>query len=820
MVPSIDPLVVVASILSIEDHPNADSLSCCRVEIGSKSTSLADDQVLSIVCGASNLRVGMKVALAKVGASLQGSPTVIEKTQVRGVVSNGMLCSEEELGLSDSNDGIVELDSQWLPGQSLSQYVGESDVIFKLSVTPNRSDCLSHIGVARELAARYKLSLGEIPLLSFSPLEKKLLDSDVNYSIHVADEVGCARFFMLVVSGPFPPSSPLWLKARLKSCGMRSVSLIVDVTNYVTLELGQPVHAYDLDKLEGQKLTVRYGKPGETFETLDQRSLQLHWQDLVVCDGAKPVSLAGIMGGSAAQVTDKTTKVVFEIAHFDCVEIRKTAKRHGYISEASRRFERKVDISNIGKVAQRVFSLLHYCVDDFQKNYDKKATVEILGAAEYYPRPVQLKKIALRLSRARSVLGLPMLAMKTCIDHLESLGLKLADSTDERMLFEVPIARHDLDREVDLIEEVARLIGYDNISSSDFSVKLSVPLEHPFLAFNDYIRSAMAQYGLHESVTYPFHRLADYHRLGLSEKHLVWPRLQLVNPISEESSWLAASLLPSHLNVISRNRNHGVQGARIFEIGRVFFPFDDNENPDKIGRLEHLKTQGIFFSQRAKNEQRPREVPLLSGVLDAPFIEKSWEHSDISPSFFHGKAIVERLLAGLGIKKPLWRSIEQTDYPWLHPRCSGCVLVNEITIGCVGELHPQVSRNWGLGQNLPVVFEIYLGELFRNISRDKIQVETVSKFPPVKRDLALVVDTSVTYGMMRDVILDCPAGQHLKSLSLFDLYEGEGIEKGKKSLGLSLQFSADKKTLTDKVVEKELNGIISWVQDKVGASLR
>ena len=798
--------VIVGQIKTAVKHPGADSLQLCEVDVGSEA-------LLKIVCGAPNARSGLKVAVATVGTQL-APDFKIKASKIRGEPSQGMLCSEKELGISDANEGILEIEADWKLGSPIADYVNTSDVVLDLSLTPNRADCLSYVGLARDLAAKLgrKLNLPEtkVGTAEFQTIEK--------IKVKIAADAGCARFTALAIEGVKAVASPTWMQTRLKAAGMRPINLLVDVTNYVMLEMGQPIHAYDQRFLEGGVIQVRSATLGETLSTLDGNTVKLEPGDLLICDDKKSVGLAGIMGGANSEVKSDTTDLIVEVAHFFPTQVRKTSKRLGLHTEASHRFERGIHVENIDQVSLRVGTLLEHCLKEVGEGAPR-VSCKLL---DVYPAPQTPAKIALRLPRVRSFLNLNHLSLEDCVKHLSALQFKLIDKTTERMLFEIPGFRHDIVREVDLIEEVARMEGFEKVPYELPRMNITPNVEHPIIEFTDHVKVVLAQLGLTEAISFPFHSRRDYEKLRLKAGHPYWPSKELLNPLNEEMAFMQTSLIPGLLKASRLNRHHGHRGSRLFEVGRAFYDF----GADGLDKAQYPLFCGwdrdeLHLTTKAHSEKsRPVERSLVAGIIDHLYREQGWDHAEEQAHFFHGKGIVEALCASFGLRQLDWQRPMESELPFMHPGACAKILAGNYTLGYVGELHPSSALDWELAGDSPVVFELDLEALY--MAQDKkLEVDPrPRKFPAVVRDFALVVDEGLSYANLEAAVSEFPKKKNLKHMRLFDLYQGEHVEQGKKSMAASFVFESLEKTLTDKEVEKESQGLLQWLKQKVGSELR
>ncbi len=801
--------VVVGEVVECEKHPDSDHLSICKVKH-------IDDKISQIVCGAKNVKKGLKVAVALPGAALPNG-IKINTGKIRGTASEGMLCSDDELGFGIGTDGIKELDAKAPVGKDVAEYLQLHDTVFEISLTPNRADCLGYVGIARDLAAKLQTALTEPPLKG-QTTDK--ISSAKTTGVTVQNKDACARFSALYVQGLKALPSPMWLQRRLLAAGQRPINVIVDVTNYVMLESGQPIHAYDLRSIKGGKIAVRFAKDGEKLKTLDGAERVLRAEDIVICDATGPIGLAGIMGGENSEIREDTTDVVIEVACFDPRQVRRTSKHFGLHTDASHRFERGVNVDNIANVNERVAFLLQKASQDVGNN-DVQIAADMIDS---YPLKSKPKPIALRVSRLRKMLSIPALNVEKIKEHLNRLGLKLLDSTDDRLLFEVPTWRLDLEREIDLIEEVARLEGYERIPSQMPMLNIEPSYENPLIAFTDSARVSLARCGMHEVIHYSFIAAKDFDLLMIPDGHILRAHVDLANGLSDELNTMQTTLAANLLKAVMQNRRRGVRGSRLFETGRAYF--DQNHKNMKAKPpsywQSYISDKSRLMTHQAADEKRPIERPILAGILDQPRQGKSWQSEESSLNFYDGKAVVTNWLKSFGLSQSCrFEALETQSVPFLNPTAAATIFVGSTAIGYLGELHPAVSRNFefGVGDG-PVYFEIDLQRLFAKVEEPKTFVSELSKFPATLRDLSFVVRSNITHQNILDAVDKFPERSLLKSFQLFDLYSGNPIPEGSKSLSYSVAFQSISKTLNDKEVDKELDGLLKWLNHSVGAELR
>ncbi len=796
--------IIVGEIKECKPHPDAQKLQICLVDIGQEK--------LQIVCGAANARAGLRVAVATVGTKLS-EDFQIKASKIRGQDSFGMLCSEKELGLSDLDNGIMELGKSWQIGAPLERYAKKADTVFEISITPNRGDCLSYIGVARDLSAKLKR-----PVLKPKALEKLAPTKEGKaFSIDIEEGVACARFVAITIDGIHVTHSPFWLRQRLQKAGMRGINLIVDLANYVMLEQGQPLHTYDQNKISGNRIIVKSGTIGQKVKTLDGNDREVAPQDVVIADQKQILALGGVMGGANSEIDEKSQTLVLEAAYFYSTQIRKTAKRLSLHSEASQRFERGIDIENIPACANRYFQLL--CQAHAELGLEAPKTVGALQ--DSYPKPQVRRKIALRISRLRKILSLPHLSLNQCKSHLEALGLLALDSTDDRLLVEVPPHRNDLNREVDLIEEVGRLEGYDKIPYELPRMEIRPNREDPFIDFLQKAKMFFANQGMFEAITYPFLALDTFAKLNISEDHPFWPRLSLKNPLSEEMAYLQTTLIPSLVQALHRNRSHGFKTSAMFEVSRGYHSVDCKNLAVTDVFTKNQFKHGRHCTQRAQSEsKRHFERSLIAGVWDSTYHERVWNRPQEEITFFHAKDVLYRFLQSLGQTDIRVEKIDANAFPWLAQNKSAMLWCKDRPIGWFGELHPKAGLAFKFGSDNMVLFELDLEAVYDSVStRSAINCQT-GKFPGVERDFSFELAKTVSYSDVSSAIERFPARNFLRKFRLFDCYEGKQIAADKKSFSLSFEFASLERTLTDQEVDKEAQKLLQWLEKDLGLHLR
>ena len=740
--------VVVAQVLTKDKHPDADRLNVLTVDVG-------QGEPLTIVCGAQNVSIGMKAPCALVGAKLPGDFN-IKQAKVRGIASFGMMCSEKELGLAEASDGLLVLSVDAVVGQSIREHLELDDHLITLKLTPNRSDCLSLYGIAREVSALTGVPLQAIPQVDFK------MGGDHRCKVNVQFPAACPRYGGRVIAGVNAKAvTPAWMVQRLERCGLRSISALVDVTNYVLLEMGQPLHAFDLNKLNGD-IEVRFARAGESLKLLNEQIVNLQEDMLVIADSKQPVALAGVMGGADSAVDDATTAIFLESAFFAPGVIAGKSRRLGFSSDSSYRFERGVDFAATQVAMARATELiLDIC------GGEAEAVTEVLGEL-----PAR-NPVLLRTSRVHRVLGVAI-GVDEIAQILSRLGM-MFQRQGEAFSVTPPSYRFDIAIEEDLIEEVARVYGYERIQpvSPQATMTMLPHIEaHRPLAK---LRQALVQRDYQEAINYAFVE-AEWERDLCGNAAPIC----LKNPIASQMSVMRSSLLGGLLSALRFNLARKQPRVRLFEIG------------------------GCFAAEAGSYVQRERVAAVAYGTMSP----EQWGTAARNVDFYDVKADVEALFA------PTELSFVAAAHPASHPGRSAQILLDGQTVGWIGELHPQWVQQYDIPQAL-VWFEVELGALIR---ASLPRAAEVSKFPPVRRDLAVVVDESVAVQSLLDAMQSANV-PNVVDLALFDLYRGKGVDQGKKSLAFRVLLQDTKKTLTDAEIDPSVERLIAVLQ-KQGAQLR
>ncbi len=752
---------VVAEIIEINKIPKSDKLTLCKVTDGSSN--------YDVVCGAPNVKVGQKVCLAKVGAVIPSGELKIEKTKIRGVVSEGMLCAEDELGISDDHSGIMVLDPSVKTGIPFSEYLGANDYFFEIAITPNRGDLLSHFGVAREIAAAVGLQFVK-PEIKLKTSNEKSSDY---VSISIESKEFCKRFTGRIVKNVKIDESPDWLKKYLIAVGLRPRNNIVDITNFVMMETGQPLHAFDYDKIRGKKIIIKTAKVGDKFITLDSKERILNEFSLMVCDAEGPSAIAGVMGGEFSEITENTKNVFIESAFFDPVCIRRNSKKLNLITDASQRFERGVDIENVVYASNRAAQLM-----------SEIAGGEVLDELiDVYPEPFKKIHISLRPKRVQSLLGKDI-TEDQIINLLESIGIICIEKLDTYSIFEIPeYRRHDLTREVDLIEEVARLYGYDNFEN-DYSIKFDVfNLPDYNDNFNDFLFELKEYFigrGFNEIITYS--QQNENFVKQFSERYIT-----LQNPNSVEMNTMRVNLAYGLLDTMKLNFNNSGKDVnlKLFEIGKVF-----QNNEEKFNEKYNLcfGIGGNFDLYGFDVKERKYDFFDLKGEIELFYKKLNLENNKII--YYNSTSSLNKIAD---------------------------LYVNNVLIGNAYYFNGEENHFLDKGQEV-FLCEVDIELLFKFLKRER-KFKDIYRYPPVKRDLALLVRNDINYENIKQVIIE-NSNNLLSSLKLFDIYKDKKLGENFKSIALTFEFNSTERTLTDEEVNLIIERIVNSLNKKYAIKLR
>lgn len=761
--------IVVGHVLSCKKHPNADKLKLTTVDIGGK-------EPVQIVCGAPNVAKGQKVPVATVGTTLYDADAKawqIKKGKIRGEVSMGMICAEDELGLGDSHDGIMVLDSKLKPGTAVSNvFEIENDNVFEIGLTPNRADAMSHWGVARDLRAGLLQHDKQIELITPSTSSFHVDNRTLKIDVEVERIDLAPRYCGLTISGLKVAASPLWIQNRLKAIGLTPINNIVDITNYVLHELGQPLHAFDASKIAGNKILVKTLPAGTKFVTLDGTERKLHEEDLMICDAEKPLCIAGVFGGIESGVTEATTSIFLESAYFSPISIRKTAKRHGLNTDASFRFERGIDPNSCEYAMLRAAILI----------------IEIAGGeitsdvVDVYQKKIEAHQVVLNYENAKRLIG-EEIPKETIKQILTSLEIKINNVTDGGIGMTIPAYRNDVTREADVIEEILRVYGYNKIR---FSEKLNASISETKPAedhqIQQLISAQLTALGFNEmlanSLTSP-----KYLQLtsAIDEKYSV----QMMNPLSADLSVLRQSMLFGALEALAYNNNRKVKDVKLFEFGKTYHNFSE-------GREEKKHMSLIVAGSRT---------------------EDSWTTPMRKTDFFYFKGIITALLERLGILDFEEQELQNDQFS------EGLVFVSgKMNLVEFGLVSKNIRTHFDI-QTEALYADFDWDAVLKSIKTANFKLKPVPKFPLVKRDFALLLDNNVTFGKLKEAALETEKTL-LKEVSLFDVYTGNKLPKGKKSYALSFTLQDDRKTLTDKQIDKIMGKLQQRFEKDFGATLR
>ena len=761
--------IVVGHVLSCSKHPNADKLNITMVDIGLENP-------VQIVCGAANVAQGQNVPVATIGTKLytpEGEEWVIKKGKIRGEESHGMICAEDEIGLGTSHDGIMVLGTDLKPGTPCSElFEVENDIVFEIGLTPNRADAMSHLGVARDLKAGLKQKDIQLELITPSVSNFSVTNRSLKIDVNVADSKLAPRYCGVTISNLTVQESPTWLKNRLKAIGLNPINNIVDTTNYVLHELGQPLHAFDANKIKDHKIIVKTLPKGTKFTTLDATEIELHEDDLMICDAEKPLCIAGVYGGLNSGVTNETTSIFLESAYFDPISIRKTSKRHGFNTDASFRFERGIDINSVEYSLKRAAILI-------QQIAGGDITSDLV---DFYPTKKNDYQVFLTFEKINKLIG-QEIPQDTIKSILASLEIKLNNVTETGLGLTIPFYRVDVRREVDVIEELLRVYGYNNINFKN-KLNASIATTTPF---EDYkiqatIGDFLAAKGFNEILTNSLSN-PNYNNLNttLKEEQTV----KIINPLSNDLSVMRKSLLFSGLESVVFNSNRKRQNLKFFEFGKSYHVYNA-----KYVENKHLT---LYVTGNKSDE--------------------NWVAPAQKISFFTLKSYVEAILRRLGISNLTSKVSHGEEF------AEGLVLSSQKTdLVEFGTLKKSILKAFDL-KNEVLFADFKWDAILELIAQSSITYKEISKFPEVKRDFALLLNEEVSFKDVYDLSFETEKSL-LQDVSLFDVYTGSKLPKGKKSYAVSFTLKSEKETLTDKQIEKIMGKFQEKFETKLGAELR
>lgn len=755
--------IVTAQITDLEKHPQADKLSLCTVFDG--------HDTFSIICGAANMKAGDKVAMAPVGTRFPNGLT-IKKAKIRGIASSGMLCSAAEMGLEEESAGIMILPATTPLGIPVIEYLELDDRILEVEITPNRGDCLSVIGVAREIAALYQRPFKN-PTPSFPESDKKTADL---VSIKIQNPDLCPRYVARIAERIVLADSPSWMKQRLQAAGVRSINNVVDITNYVMLETGQPLHAFDLDKVSAQQIIVRTAGDDKTFVTLDEIERKLDPDTLMICDGSGPVAVAGIMGGLNSEITATTKNVLIESAFFQPASIRRSARMLGLSTESSYRFERGVDPLGTDLAADRAMELLQ-----------QLAQAEITeNPLDINPRPHHAGKVTIRTDYTNRLLGIN-LQTEDIKNILERLRFELVETERNSFTVRVPSYRFDIEREADLIEEIARIYGYNNIPTT-----LPVIREQGGTGFDDdrlprLLKSMALAYGYSEAVNYSFMDPAALDQLHIPDGDRRKNFVKIINPLTEELSVMRTSLLPALLTNLADNYRVFQRDIMLFEYGKVFYA------------QEH--------------EQLPDENFYLAGIASGRRYPLHFDNPGKMVDFYDIKGLLENIASACNLNFS-FSAVNLENY--LHPGRAATILLDDKIIGSLGQLHPDIAEEIDVAQDV-FIFELQVQPL-RSAVKNHPSFQAIPRHPANYRDLAVVIDEDIAGEKLLETIRR--SSKLVVDVNIFDIYKGSQIPADKKSIALKITFQDLNKTLTDKKVNAIMGKIGKRIKHDFNAQIR
>jgi phenylalanyl-tRNA synthetase beta chain len=744
--------------------PESDHLSICQVFDGSET--------MQVVCGAPNVRKDLVIAFAPIGTEL--GEFKIKKTKLRGYESSGMICSEKELELSDNHDGIIELPADAPVGTNLASYLGMDDTVFEVEITPNRPDLLGMIGVARDLSALFNL-----PLHLKNPVMPEAKESIEDYlKLTVNEPEKCTRYIARVIKNVKIKESPDWLKRYLLAVGLRPINNVVDITNYVMMEWGHPLHAFDYDKLTGNEIIVRNAFKGESIEALNGESYKLVDSDLVIADGEHPGALAGVIGSTGKSISPETTNIVIEAACFQYATIRKTSYNHKVFTDSSYRFERGLSPETCDIISKRACELICELADG----------TLVDGVLDACSVKLEKNEVSLRPSRVKKVLTID-LDNSTIIAYMQNLGLEFVRESNQTLYFLIPFYRNDLTREIDLIEEIIRLHGYNNVEEKN---KPQHIMNRRLFTSRRKLQDMLVNNGFYDTVTLSFANPADFDRIKLPEEHYLRKAVRLINPQGIDSSILRTNLLTDQIKVAVYNLNRGNNDIKTFEINKVY------HNSDSI---------------YTENYQ-------LTGLMTGRLTDKYWKEKEQNADFFDIKGICEEILDS---HKVLNYSFVPCTEPYLITSMSLSVKVNDKIIGSFGKLNPSVTGAFGIDimefkQDL-FIFDFNLSELLEKSSVKPVKYEEPARFPLIRRDLSFVISLEHKIEELTKLIVSVNPSI-INEIKLIDEYRGKGIENGQRSLTFSLIFGSEKKTLTDNFIDNLFRKIVQLLEQQCNIKMR
>lgn len=772
--------VYIGKVVSCEKHPNADKLQLTNVDIG-------QDKLLNIVCGAKNIAINQHVVVATVGSTLhpiEGEPIQIKKTKIRGEVSEGMICAEDELGIGFSHEGIIVLNDNPPVGMSAKEYFGViSDTIFEIGLTPNRSDATSHLGVARDIAAYINTHHKRKTKLHYPSVDKFPATTYPNpIKISIQDTKACPRYTGLCISNVQVKESPNWLKDKLNAIGIRPINNVVDITQFILFEIGQPLHAFDANKITGNHVIIKKAKEGTPFVTLDEMERKLSKNDLMICNESEAMCMAGIMGGKDSGITENTTDVFLESAYFNPISIRKSSKFHTLKTDSSFRYERGCDPNITLYAIQRAALLIQ-----------ELAGGELSDITDVYPQKIDEKQITINFNRINQLIG-KVIDKEIIKKVLTSLEIKILKEIADTMLLSVPSYRTDVTREADIIEEILRIYGYNNVEVKQSFVYTPSKLnESPLIAFKEKTSTFLSCNGFYEIMNNSLTK-SDYAEFDFINKN---ETISLINPLSKDLQNMRQTLLFGGLETIAHNINHSNLNLRLYEFGSIYKKDTNKTNSDNVVE---------------KYPQHQRLSLFSTGIRH----DRSWQIKEEENDFYYLKNIISHLLKINGFSIQHFQTQADVSYESivnvLH------YLYQEKKLISIGEINEKILKYFGIKQSVYYA-EIDYEQLLTFFESEKVVFKDINKFPEVHRDLALLIDKHISYEEIEKIAYKT-GKPYIKSINLFDVYEGKNLEAGKKSYAVNFVIADNSKTLSNDEINAVMDKLIATYEKELNAKLR
>ncbi len=754
--------IVIGKVISVEQHPNADKLSLCQVEVGG-------DEPLSVICGAPNVVKDILVPVAKIGAKLDDFK--IKKAKLRGVESFGMICSESELGISDDHSGIMIIEQNFEPGTPFADAMGMNDHIIEVEVTPNRPDLLGMIGVAREVAVMLDTDY-ECPEIAF---EESNVETKDEISVIIEDAEKCPRYCARMVKGITVQPSPSWMQRKLIASGLRPINNVVDVTNYVLLEYGHPLHAFDYTKIKDKTIVVRTAKDKEKMMLLNDTELTLHSDNLLIADTKHPLVLAGIMGGLDSSINDTTKDVVIECAYFDPRNIRASALEYGLQTESSYRFERGMDPNGLTEVIDRAAQLIQHTGGGEISN----------GIVDCYPHQIDPKTLPLRVSRANSILNAKMSADEV-ENYLNNFEFSTKKTTQDSFEVTVPTFRPDIEREIDIIEELARCYGYNNVESHSWINRIDNKQKRTVVRL---AKNHLVSLGFFEVNNMSFASVDDLDTLRLSKDDYRRNVVELANPMGEQFSIMRSILIPDLLRNAALNLSYKFENFKLFELNRVYFKEDEDT-----------------FTEPTN----------LTGIIVGKFEPFYWKEKQRSTSFYDVKGVVESVLFKIHCMNNI--TFRLSNQPYYKNDSAADIFLEDKKIGSCGIIKDDVLHSYDI--DAPVLlFDIDMSNIISLYNEKEIHFEEIVKYPPVLRDIAVIAPSDIEVATIEHAIKSVDP-KMIKDVQLFDVYTGKQVKQGCRSLAFNITFQSETSTLTDRYVDKLFDNIVSKLSREHQIKLR